>query len=93
VRLTPDEILEAKIVAVEMKKKADAAEIADLDYALESISQDAWALIIAHKYYFGRNDEEISELLHCDERTVRRHKSRLINKLMVRLYGAAGVGV
>jgi ribosome modulation factor len=91
VRLSPDEKLAVRIATIEEKKRIDATEIAEIDYALASIADDDWYCIIQHKYFDGWTDAEIANETHYDERTVRRHKSRLIGKLMIRLYGAAGV--
>ena len=93
VRLTPEEKLAVRVAVIEEKKRIDVAEIAEIDYALDGIADDEWYVLIPRKYFEGQSDAEIAESIPCDERTVRRHKSRLINKIMVRLYGAQGVGV
>jgi len=38
------------------------------------------------KYFEDKTREEIAEELDCDVSTVSRNKSRLINKLLVRLF-------
>jgi hypothetical protein len=88
IRLTPEEKLIVKIATIETRIKNDEAEIKEIEYALLGIDSDPWKHIIAYKYFFGEKDDAISNLMHCDERTVRRHKNRLVEKIMLRLYGA-----
>ena len=89
VRLSPEEILGVKIANIEIKKKIDEAEIVEIDYALDGIRGEYDYNIIEWKYFEYQSDEEIAQKLHCDERTVRRNKNRLVSKIMIRLYGAA----
>lgn len=63
-------------------------EIQRIERALETIQDDEYYDIIPMKYWDGLTAIEIAERLHCDERTYRRHKNRLINKLKVVLFGA-----
>lgn len=63
-------------------------EIARIERALETIQDDEYYDIIPLKYWDQIPPAEIAEALHCDERTYRRHKNRLVNKLKVVLFGA-----
>ena len=63
-------------------------EIQRIERALETIQDDPYYEIIPMKYWDLLSPEEIAERLNCDERTYRRHKNRLINKLKVVLFGA-----
>ena len=63
-------------------------EIQRIERALETIQDDPYYDIIPLKYWDLMQPAEIAEALHCDERTYRRHKNRLINKLKVVLFGA-----
>jgi len=63
-------------------------EIQRIDRALETIQDDEYYDIIPLKYWDQIPPAEIAERLNCDERTYRRHKNRLINKLKVVLFGA-----
>lgn len=47
--------------------------------------------IVRYKYFEQKNDDEIAELMHCAPRTVRAHKSRLVGRLSVFLYGAGAL--
>ena len=63
-------------------------EIQRIERALETIQDDPYYEIIPMKYWDLLSPEEIAERLNCDERTYRRHKNRLVNKLKVVLFGA-----
>jgi len=63
-------------------------EIARIERALETIQDDEYYDIVPLKYWDLMQPAQIAEALHCDERTYRRHKNRLVNKLKVVLFGA-----
>jgi len=63
-------------------------EIQRIERALETIQDDEYYDIIPLKYWDQIPPAEIAERLNCDERTYRRHKNRLVNKLKVVLFGA-----
>ena len=63
-------------------------EIQRIERALETIQDDPYYDIIPLKYWDLLQPAEIAERLNCDERTYRRHKNRLVNKLKVVLFGA-----
>ena len=42
-------------------------------------------------YLFDLEADEIADLMHCAPRTVRAHKSRLVGRLSVFLYGAGAL--
>ena len=63
-------------------------EIQRIDRALETIQDDPYYDIIPLKYWDLLQPAEIAERLNCDERTLYRHKNRLVNKLKVVLFGA-----
>lgn len=88
IRLSEDEILEGKTLVIQKKIERDKKEIEEIDYALEAIEDDEFKNIIDFKYFKNMNDLDIAEKLHITDRTVRRHKNRLMKKIMVRLYGA-----
>lgn len=91
VRLTDEEIQQGRIMLLHGKIHRDQAEIDEIDFALESIKNDEYYAVIELKYFQGQNDEEIAPMIPCDPRTVRRHKNRLIQRIMVKLYGANAV--
>lgn len=90
-RLGSDDLLEARIQDLNYKIQCNQNEIKEIDNALKLIKDDPWYKIIEYKYLQSKKDDEIAELLTCDESTVRRNKKRLVNKIVVRLYGAAAL--
>jgi RNA polymerase sigma factor (sigma-70 family) len=79
-----DEYIERRIASMERTKR----EIQRIERALETIQDDEYYNIIPLKYWDNLSPGDIAERLKCDERTYRRHKNRLINKLKVVLFGA-----
>lgn len=63
-------------------------EIQRIERALETIQDDEYYDIIPLKYWDGIPAAEIAARLNCEERTIYRHKNRLLNKLKVVLFGA-----
>ena len=83
-----DEILEGKLAIIDSKRKRDQEEIDEVKYALGAIENDPDYMIIEYKYFDNMPEKEIADKVFCDERTVRRHKNRLLRKVMLRFYGA-----
>lgn len=67
-------------------------EVLRIDRALEAIQDDKYFEIIPLKYWDDVNMEDIALKFDCEERTIRRHKNRLINKLKIMLFGADALG-
>lgn len=88
-RLSREEKQATKIMNVEAKVERDSAEIDEIDYALNSIQDDEYYMVIEYKYFDRLKDTDIAENMACDESTVRRHKNRLVHRLAVKLHGAA----
>lgn len=63
-------------------------EVTRIDRALETIQDDQYYNIIPMRYFDCLKPEEIADAMACDERTYRRNKSRLVNKLKIVLFGA-----
>jgi DNA-directed RNA polymerase specialized sigma24 family protein len=91
VRLTPEEIAEALVNDTRVQIAADEYEIETIDKALGVIAGDQYADIVKYKYFDGKTDDEIAQLIPCDPSTVRRNKSRLVGRLSVFLYGVAAI--
>lgn len=79
-----DDYIDRRIASLQRTKR----EIQRIERALEIIQEDKYYKIIPLKYWDELSPEDIAERLCCDERTYRRHKNRLINKLKVILFGA-----
>jgi RNA polymerase sigma factor (sigma-70 family) len=91
VRLSLEEIQEGAIIDQMAKLDSDRREAEIIEKALKIIESDQYSEIVKYKYFEGKSDEQIAELLNCDQSTVRRNKSRLIGRLSVFLYGARAV--
>jgi DNA-directed RNA polymerase specialized sigma24 family protein len=76
--------IEQRKESMERTKK----EIARIERAIETIQGDEYYDIIPLKYWDLVQPAQIAERMNCDERTYRRHKNRLVNKLKVVLFGA-----
>ena len=84
----PDEREERYIEQRKASMERTKREIQRIERALETIQDDEYYDIIPLKYWDLLPPAEIAERLNCDERTYRRHKNRLVNKLKVVLFGA-----
>lgn len=63
-------------------------EVLRIERALEVIKDDKHYDIIPMKYWDGLAMLEIAEKFECEDKTVRRNKNRLVNKLKIMLFGA-----
>ncbi|MCX4371626.1 MAG: sigma-70 region 4 domain-containing protein [Dysosmobacter sp.] len=91
IRLEPDEIKEAVMLDLRATIDGDKYEISRIDKAIEQIADDEYRDIIRYKYFEQKSEDEIADLMHCAPRTVRAHKSRLVWRLSVFLYGAGAL--
>lgn len=91
IRLEPDEIKEAVMLDLRATIDGDKYEISRIDKAIEQIADDEYRDIIRYKYFEQKSEDEIADLMHCAPRTVREHKSRLVGRLSVFLYGAGAL--
>lgn len=58
-----------------------------IDDAVNMIKDDPYIDLIKYLYYDGLTVEKISEITNLDERTIYRHKKRLIRRIALILYG------
>lgn len=90
-RLDKEEIKQAIIIDLKAAIANDQHEISRIEKALGQIEDDEYKDIIRYKYFEQKTDDEIAALMHCASRTVRAHKSRLVGRLSVFLYGAGAL--
>lgn len=90
-RLDPEEIKEGVILDLRAQIANDIHETMMVEKALKQIETDDYKDIIRYKYFEQKSDEEIAELIPCAPRTVRTHKSALVGRLSVILYGAGAL--
>ena len=91
VRLSPEELQQIKIDAINEQVQDGRRELARLDDVLRAIEDDDYGKIIRLKFIERRRDEYIAELMCCDSSTIRRHRSRLVKRIAIRLYGTSAV--
>lgn len=89
--LSGEDKVKALLCDLEYRILMDEREIKKLDKALDIIRGEPYSDLVHYKYFEGRSDGEIGKILYCDERTVRRHKSRLVGQMAVYLYGVCAV--
>ena len=90
-RLTLDEIQNALLRDMAADIARNELEIETINKSLEIIKNDPYCDIVKYKYFEGKNDDVIAEIMSCDPTTVRRNKSRLVGRLAVFLYGVNAV--
>lgn len=88
IRLTPEERQEGKILAVELKLQRDQKEVDEITAALSKINGDYYSYAVTGRYIENLSDTDIAIKLNCDERTVRRNRSRLVNQVSIYFWGA-----
>ena len=91
VRVSPEEILDTLIADTKASIAADEHEIETVKKALRNIENDPYYAAVSGRYFEGISDEEIARQIPCDERTVRRHRGRLVRVVAVWLYGVDAV--
>ena len=67
-------------------------EVNRIDRALDTIKSDKYYRIIELKYFKEMTMEAIADEFECEDKTIRRNKNRLINKLKIMLFGADALG-
>jgi hypothetical protein len=83
---TPDE--EAELQSYMASIERTRREVQRIEAALRVVEYDKFFEIIPMRYWDGMEPWKIAEELCFDERTYRRHKNRLVRKVMVALFGA-----
>lgn len=63
-------------------------EVKRIERALSTIKDDKYYEIIEMKYFQEMTMESMAAYFDCDEKTIRRNKNRLINRLKIMLFGA-----
>lgn len=85
VKMESDKAAEA-IAAIRSSIVKTEKMIAFIEAALDSVHADKYYPIIELYYFESMTNDEIAAELRCDESTVRRNKSRLVNALSVYLF-------
>ena len=90
-RLSNEEIAEALVTDIKAGIATDEAEIATIKKSLENIEKDPYYLVVKGRYFEQISDDDIAKQIPCDDRTVRRHRGRLVRTVAIWLYGAEAV--
>jgi hypothetical protein len=86
-RLKPDEMIDALTQDMNAKIAANEYEIETIETALSIIASDPYFNIIPYLFFDSMTVEEASVEIACDRATIFRHKTRLVQRLAVFLYG------
>lgn len=74
-----------------MENAENRHEVELLETAMSIVSNDHHYNIVQKRFVEGKTIEEIAEEEHCDARTVRRNKTRLVRQMSIYLYGACAM--
>lgn len=69
------------------------AEVERIERALKVIADDDYFEIIPMKYFKGMTFREIADEFNCEEKTIGRNRTRIIQRLMVLLFGADALSI
>ena len=86
-----EELRQEKIFALTEKLHRDAADVKEMDIALEYVESDPYFQVIPMTYFEHKPQEDIAEAVHCDKSTIWRHRKRLIRQMSIVLYGADAI--
>jgi len=68
--------------------------IKKIERALDNVADDKRYPIIGHKYLFDNlTNEQIGEIMHCSESTVRRYEAEILQRIDVHFSGAANLAI
>lgn len=67
--------------------EADRGVIDVIDRAVEMIADDNYIDLIIYMYIEGKSVDQVAKITNLDERTIYRHKKRLIKRIAIILYG------
>lgn len=90
-RVSSHDKLAAVITNLEATIATDEHEIKTVRTALEKLEDEYYYPTIAAKYFDKISDEDLAKKMHCEDRTIRRQRSRLVKELSVLLYGAEAI--
>lgn len=92
-RLLPEEIQQALITDLRATIAADQKEVEAIEDALETVRRDPYYFAVEGKYFQDMEDAVIGARATPSKSasTICRKRSRLVQKIAVRLYGSAAV--
>ena len=90
-RVSSEEKVLALMRQLEKTIAADEHEIATVKAALKTLEGEYYYETIPAKYFDKISDDVMAKRLHCEDRTIRRQRSRLVKELSVLFYGVAAI--
>lgn len=90
-RLSIDDIEKAIKQDRQAQIAADEFEIRTIKEALASLEKDSYYRVIPGRYFEDKSDDEMAKELHCEDRTIRRNRGRLVHRIAIKLYGASAL--
>lgn len=86
VKQDEDEIIQNKVSELKQRNHIINVQIKWINGIIQELSTDKFYEIIDLKYFKSKTNEEIAEYFECDERTIRRNKTRIINNIKALLF-------
>ena len=86
IKIEEDKIIEDRINELRQSKHRTQAVINMVNSILNDLKQDEYYEIIKLRYFDDLKIEEIAEKLDCSDKTIRKHRKRLINTIKIRLF-------
>lgn len=86
-----EELRRGKIFALTEKLHRDAANVKEMDVALDHVKADPYFRVITMTYFEHKPQEVVAEAVHCDKSTIWRNRKRLIREMSLVLYGADAI--
>lgn len=89
VRLTEEQIYQGIVKDLTASVAAEEHALAEIEDALHVICKDPYYPCLSRRYFDGWEDSAIGAELGCEMSTLRRHRVRLLDQMVVLLYGPA----
>ena len=90
-RISSEDKALAVMRELEIKIAKNEHEIAAVRAALKTLEGEYYYETIPAKYFDKISDDVMAKRLHCEDRTIRRQRSRLVKELSVLFYGVDAV--
>lgn len=81
-----EESVEDAVRTVQANVQGTVHAVRLIDKGLEALKRDPYYKILEMRYFEGRTQEDIAVEFKCDQRTIGRNKSRLVNELALQLF-------
>lgn len=82
----PEESVESAVRTVQASVERTVQIVAMIEDGLEALKIDPWYEILPMQYFEGRTQEDIASHLHTTQKTISKHKTRLVRELALQLF-------